>query len=253
MVVLAVIAIGGGSLVGMRTGRGKVASGSEIKPGIYGIKSGSAIYLYGAQPTHDVILFDTGADPEGRAIDGVVRGLLASRPDVRTVFLTHGHFDHYAGALSLPAGVHTYLGAPDVDLAAGVVAPDALATRMLTWVMRTPPFKATDLLNGPQTIPVGNDKVVKAFPVPGHTPGSYAFLYDGVLFVGDIMILQEGRLETTPSYFDAHPEANRASIRSLRTQLGNDVVDVVCTGHGGCTAQGQGRSQLDDLIARLGP
>jgi glyoxylase-like metal-dependent hydrolase (beta-lactamase superfamily II) len=253
MVALAVVAIGGGSLAGMRSGRGKVASGGEIKPGIYGVKSGSAIYLYGAQSGHDVILFDTGADPEGKPVDGVVRGLLASRPDVRTVFLTHGQYDHTAGAVSLPAGVHIYLGAPDVDLAAGLVAPDALATRLLSWVMQTPPLKATDLLTGPQTIPVGNDKVVKAFPVPGHTPGSFAFLYDGVLFVGDIMILQEGKLETTPSYFDAHPEANKASIRALRTQLGNDIVDVVCTGHGGCTPQGQGRSLLDDLIARLGP
>jgi glyoxylase-like metal-dependent hydrolase (beta-lactamase superfamily II) len=253
MIVLAVVAIGGGSLAGIRSGRGKVASSSEIKPGVYGVKSGSAIYLYGAQPGHDVILFDTGADPDGRPIDSVVRGLLASRPDVQTVFLTSGQYDHYAGALSLPAGVHIYLGAPDVDLAAGLVTPEPLATRLLTVVMRTPPLKVTDLLTSAQTIAVGNGKAVKAFPVPGHTPGSFAFLYDGVLFVGDIMILQEGKLETTPSYFDAHPEANRASIRSLRTQLGNDVVDVVCTGHGGCTPQGQGRSQLDDLIARLGP
>jgi hydroxyacylglutathione hydrolase len=252
MIFVALFAIGLGSLVGMRGGRGKVANGSEVKPGIYGVKSGSATYLYGARAGHDVILFDAGADPDGKPIDGVLRGLLASRPDVRAVFLTHGHFDHYSGALSFPTGVHIFLGAPDVELAAGIVPPDALATKALTMVMGSPPLKVTELLTGPQTITVGDGRTVKAIPVPGHTPGSYAFLFDGVLFAGDIVLLKEGLLEKTPGLFDAHPDENRAAIRSLKTQLAGDTIDIVCTGHGGCTPPGMGRKLLDDLIARLG-
>ncbi len=251
MIFVALVATVAGSLVGMRGGRGKVASGNEIKPGIYGVKSGSSTYVYGARAGHDVILFDAGADPDGKPIDGVVRGLLASRPDVRAVFLTHGHFDHYSGALSLPTGVHIFMGAPDVELAAGIVAPDALATKALTLVMRSPPLKVSELLTGPQTITVGDGKTVKAIPVPGHTPGSFAFLFDGVLFAGDTMILKEGILEPTPFLFDAHPDENKAAIRSLKTQLATDTIDVVCTGHGGCTAAGAGRRLLDDLVARL--
>lgn len=252
MIFVALVAIGGGSLVGMRTGRGKIASGGEVKPGVYGAKSGAGTYLYAAHAGHDVILFDTGADPEGKPIDGVLRGLLASRPDARYVFLTDGHFDHESGALSFPPGVRIFLGAPDVELAAGTVVPDGLATKLLTMVMKSPPLKVTDLLTGPQAIAVGDGKVVKAFPVPGHTPGSYAFLYDGVLFAGDIMIMKEGKLETTPWLFDPHPAENKAAIRSLKTQLGAETLDVVCTTHGGCTPQGSGRALLDDLISRLG-
>ena len=92
---------------------------------------------------------------------------------------------------------------------------------------------------------------MKAFPIPGHTPGSYAFLYDGVLFVGDAMIFKQGRLDPAIKLFDAHPDDNKASIRQLQKQVENEEIDIVCTGHGGCTPKGLGRNQLTDLVARL--
>jgi glyoxylase-like metal-dependent hydrolase (beta-lactamase superfamily II) len=112
-------------------------------------------------------------------------------------------------------------------------------------------------LTGAQVISVGapdaagGPKSVKAYPVPGHTPGSYVFLYDGVLIAGDIMVYKQGRLEPTPRVFDPHPEQNKASIRSLKTQLENETIDVVCTAHGGCTPKGLGRNLLDELISRV--
>ncbi len=91
-----------------------------------------------------------------------------------------------------------------------------------------------------------------AYPVPGHTRGSFAYLYDGVLFPGDIMVLKDGRLETTPSLFDAHPDENKASIRALKKALGDEPIDRVCTPHGGCTPQGLGGNLLNDFVSRLG-
>jgi hydroxyacylglutathione hydrolase len=253
MFFVALIAIGGGGLVGMRTGRGKVAVTLELKTGLYGVKTAGGIYIYGARAGQNLILFDSGADPEAKPVDKLLSALAGSRPDVHDIFLTHGHFDHISGASSFTgSGVRTYLGAADVELAAGTVAPEALATKVLTLVMRPPPLKITNLLTGGATIPVGEGKTVKALPVPGHTPGSYAFLYDGVLFAGDTMIVKDGHLETTPGLFDAHPEENRAAIRSLKTQLVADTIETVCTSHGGCTPKGLGRNQLDDLIRRVG-
>ena len=92
---------------------------------------------------------------------------------------------------------------------------------------------------------------MKAFPIPGHTAGSYAFLYDGVLFVGDAMIFKQGRLDPAIKLFDAHPEENKAAIRQLQKQIENEEIDIICTGHGGCTPKGLGRNQLIDLVARL--
>lgn len=248
LIVLAVVA--GGGVLAMRTGRGKFAAPAEIKPGMYGIKSGGGIYFYGARIGSGAILFDTGADPQAQPVDGLLAALGVGRGDVREIFLTHGHFDHIAGVLQLP-GARSYLGAADVGLASGAVAPDALAAKVLTKAMPMPPVAITNPLNGRQIIDAGAGKVVKAYPVPGHTAGSYAFLYDGVLFVGDIVVVKQGRLEPTPAIFDAHPAENRTAIRSLKTQLAGETVETICTAHGGCTPQGLGTNLLDDLISRI--
>ena len=76
-------------------------------------------------------------------------------------------------------------------------------------------------------------------------------LYDGVLFVGDAMVFKQGRLDPAMKLFDAHPDENKASIRALQKQIEKEEIDIVCTGHGGCTPKGMGSNQLTDLIARL--
>jgi glyoxylase-like metal-dependent hydrolase (beta-lactamase superfamily II) len=252
LVMLAVVAIGGGSLLGIRGSRGSFAKPAEVKPGICGLKSGAGVFLYAARTDRGVILFDTGADPAGNPIDGVLACLSASRPDVREAFVTHGHYDHVSGAASLPPSVKTHIGAGDLELAAGNASPDGMAPKLLALVMRTPSVKATDPLTGAQTFDAGSGKTIKAVPVPGHTPGSFAFLYDGVLFVGDIALARDGKLEPTPSAFDPHPDQNRAAIQALRATLAGDRIETVCTGHGGCTPIGFGNTALDALASRVG-
>lgn len=260
LVVVAVVA--GGAILGLRATRDKVVATTTLKPDIVSVTSvanayGISLFAARVAPGPHVIVFDAGVDPQGRPIDALLTALRASREDVTDLFLTHGHFDHIAGAPILTkARVH--LGAGDIPLAAGQQPPDALVPRLMGKGMVTPPVTVNAPLTAAATVAVGAAdatgvaKSVKAFPVPGHTHGSFAFLYDGVLFVGDIMILKQGRLDTTPRVFDAHPEENKAAIRSLKTQLANETVDIVCTGHGGCTPKGLGRNLLEELISRLG-
>jgi hydroxyacylglutathione hydrolase len=250
-VTLSLVAVGGGGLAGFLGVRGKADPAFEIKPGLYGVKSGGGIYLFGLRSGNGVTLIDTGADPQGKPIAALL-GPMGTTPDqVHDIFLTHGHFDHIQGALKFPtAKIH--LGLADVGLAAGTTPPEAIVTKLLTLAMRGTPLKISDPISNRQTFPVGDGKSITAIPVPGHTPGSYAFLYDGALFAGDTMIFKEGRLEPTPSLFDARPEENRAAIRSLKTQLVADTVETVCTAHGGCTPKGLGRNLLDELITRVG-
>src|SRR4029077_13844689 len=122
--------------------------------------------------------------------------LRAGRGDVKHIFITHGHFDHIAGVLQFP-DAKTYLGAADIGLATGKESPDTLAAKLMTLVMAPAPLpRVTNPLQERATIHVGGGKSVVALPVPGHTRGSFAYLYDGVLFPGDIMVLKDGRLET---------------------------------------------------------
>jgi hydroxyacylglutathione hydrolase len=257
--MVVVVAVGGGAVVGLRTMRNKVGPVADVKPDMVSVTNAGNISLFAARvaPGPHVIVFDAGLDPQGRPVDALLAGLRAGRDDVTDLFLTHGHFDHISGATILgKARIH--LGAGDVALAAGQAPPDALVPRLLGKSVDTPAVVVNAPLTGAAAIPVGTPdpkgvaKTVKAYPVPGHTPGSYAFLYDGVLFAGDIMIFKQGRLETTLRIFDPHPEENKAAIRSLKTQLANETLDMVCTAHGGCTPKGLGRNLLEDLISRVG-
>jgi hydroxyacylglutathione hydrolase len=255
VLVIVVAALGGGAIVGLRAGRDKVSAATELKPNFVTVTNAVRIGLYAARvaPGPHVVVFDTGFDPQGRPIDALLSALGASHDDVTDVFLTHGHFDHVAGVPTLPKA-HTHLGAPDVPLAAGQIQPEAFVPMILGKALAVP-VAVNAPLSGVATFPLGGadaTKTVKAFPVPGHTPGSYAFLYDGVLIVGDIMVLKEGRLDPPPGLFDPHPDQNKAAIISLKTQLANETVDIVCTSHGGCTPKGLGKTLLDDLISRLG-
>ncbi|HMF42247.1 MAG TPA: MBL fold metallo-hydrolase [Polyangia bacterium] len=249
-IILAILA--GAATIGLRVARGKPSGVEEVKPGIVAVSSVSS-YVYAAKVGNKVILFDAGADPEARPIDAALGWLHAGRSDVTDVFFSHGHGDHTAGASSL-GRVRTRVGSGDLALAEKKVPPEALAGRLFTLAMSFPAITATDPLTGAATIDVGEGadaKKVKAFPIPGHTQGSYAFLYDGVLFVGDAMVFKQGRLDPAIKLFDAHPDENKASIRALQKQIENEEIDIICTGHGGCTPKGLGRNQLTDLIARI--
>jgi hydroxyacylglutathione hydrolase len=255
-IVLAALAAGAG--IGLRTARGKFGAVTELKPDFVAVTNAGFNTLFAARvaPGSHVIVFDTSLDPQARPVDALLGTLHASRDDITDVFLTHGHYDHVAGAGVLTKA-KLHLGAADVALAAGQVGPDALLPALLGKLLATPPVTVNAPMTGAATFEVGAEakmptKIVKAFPVPGHTPGSFVFLYDGVLVAGDTMMFKEGRLVPPPRVFDPHPAESKASVLSLKQQLADETIDIVCTAHGGCTPKGLGRTLLDDLIARLG-
>jgi glyoxylase-like metal-dependent hydrolase (beta-lactamase superfamily II) len=250
IVLIILVLLAGGAAVAMRMSRGKASDPIDVKANIVAVTSGFGAYVFAAKVGPHVIFFDTGVDPQGHPLDAALGALHAGRNDVSDVFLTHGHMDHTAGAGQLDkAKIH--LGAGDVALAEGKAEPEAMLGKVFNKVIPSPPVNVSDPLKGTASVDLGDGKTVKAFPVPGHTPGSYAFLYDGVLFVGDIMVFKQGQLEPPPKMFDAHPEENKAAIRSLKMQLAGETVDTVCTAHGGCTPKGLGRNLLEDLISRV--
>jgi glyoxylase-like metal-dependent hydrolase (beta-lactamase superfamily II) len=256
VIAIVLVAVAAGAGIGLRAARGKFGDVTEVKPDLVAVTNAGFITLLAARvaPGPHVIVFDASLDPQARPVDALLGALHASRDDVTDVFLTHGHYDHVAGAGMLTKA-KLHLGAPDVALAAGKVNPEMLLPTVLGKLLATPPvtINAPMSMTGAATFDVGDPaKTVKAFPVPGHTPGSFVFLYDGVLIAGDTMMFKEGRLVTPPRVFDPHPSESAASLISLKKQLANETIDVVCTAHGGCTPKGLGRTLFEDLISRLG-
>jgi len=245
-----IVVLGGGALAAFRVARTRPSTPEEIKAGILAVSSAGA-YMYAARVGQHVVLFDTGSDPGGSTVDTALSALHAGRNDVTDIFLTHGHGDHVAAAGAF-GGAHVHLGQGDVPFVEGHAPWDSLLLRVMAKGMGVPSFTVSSPLNGVQTIDLGDGKTVKAIPVPGHTPGSYVFLFDGVLFSGDTAVFKQGRLDRGPGLFDSNGEQVKASVSALKQQLGGVEIAAVCTGHGGCTPLGLGRTLLDDYIGRVG-
>lgn len=247
----AAVALGLGGFLGARASRAYFDPPTEVRPGLWQTRN-QTVFLYAARAGDHVLLVDAGADPLGRPIDALLTVLRARREDVSAVLVTHGHSDHRAGAALFPRA-ELLAGAGDVDLVAGRAAPEDLGRRILRAALPVPPAAVTRPLLGEADVALAPSLTVHAVPMPGHTPGSYAFWIDGALFVGDAADLDGGRLAPPPAWIDRHPEATRRSVVGLLAALQGRLIDVVCTGHGGCTGPGQGRRLLEEYVARLAP
>ena len=142
------------------------------------------LYFVGTKPasTHVVdtgeglIVFDTGYQHSLYVlIDNIYRmGLKLA--DVKYIFLTHGHIDHFGGAKALRdlTGAKIALGAEDRLYANGAL--DLSYAKELGMAFKET-FEPDVLLYDGDEITLGNT-TVKAVATPGHTPGAMSFFFD---------------------------------------------------------------------------
>jgi glyoxylase-like metal-dependent hydrolase (beta-lactamase superfamily II) len=206
------------------------------------------VQIYGARVgENEIVLFDTGVDPDARAVISLVRALGSSRT-VSHAFITHGHPDHVNGAKKLvEQGTKVHAGAADVDLMTGERENPKTLPRLLGKVMRGAPTRPTHRLETREEIEVGGGEKVTAIPLPGHTPGTFLYLHRGVLYTGDAILFEGGKLTSGMDLFNEDTAKNRASIAAL--DVSALEISTVCTGHTGCTPEGTAKDLLAKLIA----
>ena len=181
-------------------------------------------------------IVDTGigsSPAEGMA--PALAGLGRRIEDVRWILLTHGHIDHVGGAHALweltgrraqvviheadapmlrsrqahveeyAAGRGHYLRDPDGPARVAAAGRAVISGEM----------EPTVLLRGGETLSLGGDVTVSVHHVPGHTPGSVAYVLDGQddVFVGDAVQVH-GAANGFPGFAD--PDSYRASLAHLR-------------------------------------
>lgn len=197
----------------------------------------SMIYL--ARVEGGVIAIDLGFDGDGT---GLVRGLaeLGAQPeDVVAVFLTHSHRDHIAAWRTVSAA-RFYVAAAERPRLHGTDEHRGFVPR---WVDRlvAPDLPDADSIDvapftGDTLVAFGAD-TVRLFHVPGHTPGSAAYVFRGVLFGGDALAWTPLRgFHSAKRIFSDDVARSRESMAALWKRTEPLGVKLACTAHGRCAA-----------------
>lgn len=148
-----------------------------------------------------VVLIDPG--PPGAA-DKIVAGAAAAgvqAADVRLIFVTHGHLDHYGAAAEVQAWcgapVGAYPGEPEFSRDRRNALPPAQTPRgsVVRWIFRLlwplvhfAPLKADVLLDDGADLSAYG-LAARTVLLPGHSPGSLGIVTaEGDVFVGDLFV-----------------------------------------------------------------
>nr|WP_168513434.1 MBL fold metallo-hydrolase [Streptomyces sp. S1D4-11]QIY99576.1 MBL fold metallo-hydrolase [Streptomyces sp. S1D4-11] len=229
---------------------------TQVAPGVHRLGD-HGINFYLIEGPDGLILIDSGVPAHLEQLRGLLAGLGRSVADVRAVLLTHGHLDHTGLAHTLQeAGAVIWIHERD---AAILYDGPRSATRhakpersMLPYLLRRPSSLALPLQlarAGAFTAPaVQNarvfdaDQVLEDVPgapqavvLPGHTPGSAAYLFAdrGLLFTGDALVTEDGLSghigPTIVSRCFTHD--SRAALTAL-DRLDELTADLLLPGHG---------------------
>ena len=211
----------------------------QAAEGVVGVFA-DASYAWIIRTRNGAALIDAGLDPKAAAILAELRaqGLDASR--VHTILLTHGHGDHYAGAIAFPAA-KVWIGAADEPLATGARQPQAFGPQVFDkFGKRAAPAKFEHLSDGALA---ADDASIEVVMTPGHTPGSAMFVYKGVLFTGDSLFGSAQGVALPPDLFEEDAAMNRRSLARLAGVSFTRIAD----GHTGVVEDAKPK------LAALGP
>jgi glyoxylase-like metal-dependent hydrolase (beta-lactamase superfamily II) len=192
-----------------------------------------SIYVLDAGPDQ-VALIDCGNDEHGAAILSALEARGLGAGSVKAIFLSHGHGDHIAGCRLFPhAEIYAFPG--DVKIASGEERAHGPLPSLFD-IAGGKSATVTRTLTDEETISVGRLQV-KAYAVPGHTPGSAAYLSSGVLYLGDSATGRSNRksLKHADWFYSYDVAQNVAELRNLYARLKAEkaVVTTLAFAHAG--------------------
>ncbi|MGH7482083.1 MAG: MBL fold metallo-hydrolase [Longimicrobiales bacterium] len=195
----------------------------------------STIYL--GMTEGGAVAFDLGVDGDGSALREGLERIGADTGELAAVFLTHSHRDHMAAWRSA-RGAPFHVAASEVPALTGVADHRGLVPRFVESIdpfdRPSPGTLELRLFWSDTAFVIGAD-TIHAYPLPGHTAGSAAYLFRDVLFVGDAVGYTPliGFHGAKGIYSDDAERSDHA-LAGLPARLrGRDVL-WVCTAHGKC-------------------
>lgn len=197
---------------------------SEVLPGIYRIFD-TFVNVYLIDREEYIVAVDTGIDT---TCDKILKTVEELGKPLKTIVLTHGHFDHTGSLRCLKEKTKALIAAHKDE-------EDLIFEK--TGLMPEVKLNDGDVFEG-----------LRVFHKPGHTSGSICLLDEVTksLFVGDLVVEREGRLEEVPHQYSLNPAMNRERIAEL---LEIDFENLL-PAHGEPLI-GNGKEKLRELVERL--
>jgi metallo-beta-lactamase class B len=163
-----------------------------------------------------VILVDCGNDRKAKAILDALKQMGLGREAVKTILLTHGHFDHTTGCAVFP-DAEVFAMAAEQPLLEGRAAAKSLVEFLMG--KKSSGIHVTRYLQDGDAFQRGN-VLVTAYLIPGHTDGSAAYLAAGTLYLGDSAdSCKDGSLLRAKRFVSNDIAQNRASLKMLAEKL----------------------------------
>jgi glyoxylase-like metal-dependent hydrolase (beta-lactamase superfamily II) len=218
----------------------------EIIPNVHLIPNGF-VNAYLIVDPDGLTLIDAGMASNGKAILDYIAGLGRSPADLRRLLVTHADQDHVGAlaALKAASGARIACGAADAEaIAAGRSSRELKLGFLMKLVMglfellfKTVPAPVDDRLADGQVLPVLGG--LRVLATPGHTPGHVSFFAPaaGILFSGDSIISEKGRLIVSRLRATWDAAQAQASARA-QAALG---ATIVCPGHGPVVTDAAGK------------
>lgn len=204
----------------------------------FSVSEDAAVYLLHFEGR--AALIDAGCGNSTIKIIANIKSHKVQPSAVECLLLTHCHFDHTGGARALRELTGCKIVAHEMD-ARFLEEGDEEVTAAAWYGQSLEPFSVDVKLEGFRNEIMLGEKVIEAIHIPGHSPGSLAYLVESegrkVLFAQDV----HGPLH--PSLLSNHEDY----LRSLDLLLSLDA-DILCEGHYGVF---RGKKEISGLIRRF--
>jgi glyoxylase-like metal-dependent hydrolase (beta-lactamase superfamily II) len=196
----------------------------------------SMVYL--ARVDGGLIAIDLGWWGAERSVRRALTRLGASPGDVTDVFITHSHRDH-VGAWRLVRRSRFHLAGGERETFFGERQHRAWIPRVAEKLKRSEMPRAAEVdartFSRDTAFAFGRDTLY-AFLVPGHTTGSVAYLFRGILFLGDAATYTRwGGFAPARRGYSDDPRTAAQHLDALLARLPRDGVRSVCTAHAKCS------------------
>ncbi|RLB19079.1 MAG: MBL fold metallo-hydrolase [Deltaproteobacteria bacterium] len=196
----------------------------------------AAVYLI--KVNDEAGLVDAGA---GQATDRIIQNIRdtgVNPEQIRYLLITHCHFDHTGGVRDIKKYSRCQVIAHELE-APFLEQADQVVTAAKWYGARLEPFVVDRKIKGAKGQIILGDRVIEAVHIPGHSPGSMAFLMESegkkVLFGQDV----HGPLDSSLL------SDRKKYIQSLKLLLSLEA-DILCEGHYGIIS---GKEKVKEFIS----